>query len=125
MIQEDARLAQLTWREAFGLLGAGAVASGVVAPAGRSTLCAAGQASRAATAGFPQGAIVRRILKNVPPSALGPGAMLFHEHLSLTSVGRCPHLLAKVVSRDGRLERMISSPIRSIVPLVCRPSSAA
>jgi phosphotriesterase-related protein len=63
----------------------GAVASGVVALAGRSTLGAAGQASRAATAGSPQGAIVRTILKDVPPSALGLGATLVHEHLSLTS----------------------------------------
>jgi len=38
---------------------------------------------------FPQGSIIRTILKDVPPEALGTGATLFHEHLSLWI--RCLH----------------------------------
>jgi hypothetical protein len=34
---------------------------------------------------FPNGAIIRAILKDVPPEALGSGATLFHDHLSLSS----------------------------------------
>jgi predicted metal-dependent phosphotriesterase family hydrolase len=34
---------------------------------------------------FPKGAIIRTILKDVPPSALNGGATLFHEHMSLSS----------------------------------------
>jgi phosphotriesterase-related protein len=33
-------------------------------------------------AAVPRGAIIRTILKDLPPSALGNGAILFHEHLS-------------------------------------------
>lgn len=32
---------------------------------------------------FPKGAIIRTLLKDVPPTALSTGAVLFHEHLSL------------------------------------------
>ena len=32
---------------------------------------------------FPKGAIIRTLLKDTPPAALAPGAVLFHEHLSL------------------------------------------
>lgn len=32
---------------------------------------------------FPRGAIVRTLLKDVPPDAMGAGATLFHEHLSI------------------------------------------
>jgi predicted metal-dependent phosphotriesterase family hydrolase len=34
---------------------------------------------------FPKGAIIRTILKDVPPEALGAGATLFHDHLSMSS----------------------------------------
>jgi phosphotriesterase-related protein len=32
---------------------------------------------------FPRGAIIRTLLKDVPPAAFPPGAVLFHEHLSM------------------------------------------
>src|SRR5579871_3254277 len=59
----------LTRREALSLLGLGAAAA----------------ALPAATSGpeFPRKAIIRTILKDLPPEALASGATLFHEHLSL------------------------------------------
>jgi predicted metal-dependent phosphotriesterase family hydrolase len=36
---------------------------------------------------FPRGAVIRTILKDVPPGALGEGATLFHEHLSINLSG--------------------------------------
>lgn len=38
---------------------------------------------RPRTLTFPQGAIIRTLLKDVPPTTLSTGAVLFHEHLSL------------------------------------------
>jgi phosphotriesterase-related protein len=37
----------------------------------------------AAPVRFPRGAIIRTLLKDIPPEALGSGATLFHEHLSI------------------------------------------
>jgi phosphotriesterase-related protein len=85
MILKEDNVTKVTRREALGLLGVGAVASSVVTLTGRPTSGAARQASRARTVGFPQGAIVRTVLKDVPPGALASGATLFHEHLSLSS----------------------------------------
>ena len=65
---------QLSRRQALGLLGAGAAA--VALPT---------TGTGAKTPTYPKGAIIRTILKDVPPSALGNGATLFHEHLSMTS----------------------------------------
>lgn len=62
----------LTRREALELLGIGVTAS--LAP--RSALAADAPQ-------FPKGAIIRTILKDLPPEALAGGATLFHEHLSL------------------------------------------
>src|SRR5271166_573470 len=59
----------LTRRDALGLLGLGAAA--VALPA----------ASNGPE--FPKKAIIRTILKDLPPEALAGGATLFHEHLSL------------------------------------------
>ncbi|HEV8482832.1 MAG TPA: twin-arginine translocation signal domain-containing protein [Blastocatellia bacterium] len=39
--------------------------------------------SRPRTPAFPKGAVIRSLLKDVPPAALSSGAVLFHEHLSL------------------------------------------
>ena len=41
----------------------------------------AGQAARAVA--FPQGAVIRTLLKDVPPESLSGGPVLFHEHLSM------------------------------------------
>jgi phosphotriesterase-related protein len=63
---------RLTRRDALGLLGVGAAAS--LLP--RATLAADAPQ-------FPKGAIIRTVLKDLPPEALAGGATLFHEHLSL------------------------------------------
>ncbi|HYL37893.1 MAG TPA: hypothetical protein VEV17_18400 [Bryobacteraceae bacterium] len=65
---------RLTRREALGLLGLGAAAA-----VSRSA------ASGASTPQFPKGAIIRTILKDLPPEALTGGATLFHEHMSFAS----------------------------------------
>jgi len=39
--------------------------------------------SGAAASRFPKGAVIRTVLKDLPPEALGGGATLFHEHMSL------------------------------------------
>src|SRR6516162_8350272 len=41
--------------------------------------------SAAAAPRFPKGAIIRTVLKDLPPEALAGGATLFHEHLSLAA----------------------------------------
>jgi len=76
--------ARLTRRSALRLIGAG-VGAGLataIAP-DEEILAALPQASSAQRlAPVPPGAIIRTILKDLPPSALGDGAILFHEHLS-------------------------------------------
>lgn len=63
-------MAVLTRREALNLLAAGVAA-------------ASWQRSGEGAAQFPKGAIIRTVLKDLPPEALTGGATLFHEHLSL------------------------------------------
>lgn len=41
--------------------------------------------SAAAASRFPKGAIIRTVLKDLPPEALESGAVLFHEHMSLAA----------------------------------------
>jgi len=74
----------LSRREALHLLGLGG--AGVLTAAHDGVLFAAGAqafsaAARAVT--FPKGAIIRTILKDVPPESLSGGATLFHEHFSI------------------------------------------
>ena len=52
----------------------GSQASVVAAQAGRSS---------AGTVSFPRGAIIRTLLKDIPPASLTNGATLFHEHFSI------------------------------------------
>ena len=59
---------QYSRRDMLGILGLGVAASALPA---------------AAAPQFPKGAIIRTILKDLPPEALAGGATLFHEHLSL------------------------------------------
>src|SRR5690242_5663300 len=66
-------LDRLSRRQALGILGAGAAAAALP-----------NIASAAKEPKFPKGAIVRTILKDLPPSALASGATLFHEHMSMT-----------------------------------------
>jgi phosphotriesterase-related protein len=79
-------MAHLNRREALALLGAASgagLATGWGARAG--ALAALGQSpapvSPAAT--FPKGAVIRTLLKDLPPEALAGGPVLFHEHLSM------------------------------------------
>src|SRR5258707_11600259 len=67
------RAMMLSRREAIGLLGAGA-------GGGLATLHGLGLGAQAP--GFPSGAIIRTLLRDVPPDAV-IGSTLFHEHLSI------------------------------------------
>jgi phosphotriesterase-related protein len=73
----------LTRRDTLTLFGAAASAAMAATLARDTGLVAAfGQdASRAPT--FPKGAVIRTLLKDLPPEALSGGPVLFHEHLSM------------------------------------------
>jgi phosphotriesterase-related protein len=66
----DTRTTQRTRREALRMLGMGVAAAAL--PRGAS-----------AEPSFPQGAVIRTILRDYQPAELGGGATLFHEHMSL------------------------------------------
>src|SRR5258707_6222979 len=68
----DPRATKWTRREALSMLGMGAAAAAL--PRGAS-----------AVPSFPEGAVIRTILKDYPPEELGGGATLFHEHMSLAA----------------------------------------
>jgi len=70
--ESQCQAARLTRRELFGLLGAGAAA--VALP---------DLAAGAKPIEFPKEAIIRTVLRDLPPESLSGGAALFHEHLSL------------------------------------------
>jgi predicted metal-dependent phosphotriesterase family hydrolase len=74
---------RLSRREAISLLG---VAAGLVTGwrqgSNLAAVFAQGASSRVT---FPKGAIIRTILKDIPPEALGTGATLFHDHISMSS----------------------------------------
>jgi phosphotriesterase-related protein len=74
-------------RDALRLLGAGS-ACGVGAILGEQLGFAQGanwlNAKRGAAPRFPKGAIIRTVLKDVPPDALSGGATMFHEHLAFS-----------------------------------------
>jgi len=82
---DDSRARRLTRREAINLLGAGAGLGFVTAFHQESDLLAASAQAASTKVTFPKGAIVRTILKDVSPDALGSGATLFHDHVSLSS----------------------------------------
>jgi phosphotriesterase-related protein len=69
-VAEDRQEFAITRRETLRLLGAAA-----------TLLPAAGSARTAPQ--FPKGAIIRTVLKDMPPASLAGGTTLFHEHLSL------------------------------------------
>ena len=66
----DKRPIELTRREALEMFGMGVAAAAVPRVA-------------SAEPSFPEGAVIRTILKDYPPAELGGGATLFHEHMSL------------------------------------------
>src|SRR5690349_2557054 len=63
-------------RQALGLLGAGVAAAAF-------PKCASAQQPTSPI--FPQGAIIRTVLKDYAPADLAGGATLFHEHLQLAT----------------------------------------
>src|SRR5688572_14263541 len=75
MSNRESRSDRLTRREALGLLGT---------VAGVGLVTALRDAQAVAAQAFPQGAIVRTLLKDLPPQQI-TGATLIHEHLSLGS----------------------------------------
>jgi len=79
--QRGSQSTGLSRREAVRLLGAGA---GILAGLHEDLAFAAqAGARRGSKVSFPKGAIIRTILKDVPPDTLGKGATLFHEHISI------------------------------------------
>lgn len=78
------RVATFSRREWLQILGAGA-GLGVLGSVETERLLAAVAAQGAGRpkVTFPRGAIIRTLLKDVSPDALGNGATLFHEHLSI------------------------------------------
>ena len=72
-------------REVIRLMGLGAVFPLVpMPPAGAERVSGWWQApgANAGTVTFPKGAVIRTLLKDLPPEALANGVTLFHEHLS-------------------------------------------
>lgn len=83
MTERNTRTPRITRREAMGALGSG-IGLGAVAALGRfDTLFAASQGGAQPTS--PTGAIIRTILRDVPPAQLGNGTTLMHEHISLSN----------------------------------------
>jgi phosphotriesterase-related protein len=78
-----ARTSGWTRREALGALGVSVglgFASEVVGAAGLNQAVPSG--ARAVSPRYPPGAVIRSLLSDLPPAKVGPGAVLFHEHLS-------------------------------------------
>ncbi len=84
MTMRCSRSVRVTRRDAMRLLGAAAGFGFLTPPRLATGLVAAplqGRASNRVT--FPKGAIMRTVLNDIAPDALGNGATLFHEHLSI------------------------------------------
>ncbi len=80
--QPSSRATVWSRREAMRILGFGG--AGLAAACGRPPETAPPTESATPVgASFPEGAIVRTILEDVPPGRLSHGAVLFHEHMSL------------------------------------------
>src|SRR5712664_1083542 len=72
---------QFTRRDMLGLLGAGAALGVLAEQVGLAQAPGWLTAKSTGNVTFPRGAIIRTILKDVPPDALRNGATMFHEHL--------------------------------------------
>ena len=114
-IMEDSRSARFSRRQAIRLLAAGAGLG--LSSAARSVagpLAAPWQATPSGTkpVTFPRGAIIRTILRDLPPEALGNGSTLFHEHLD------------GVYSRDSRQLKLPPPSSADITPVVADVTEA-
>jgi phosphotriesterase-related protein len=77
-------MAPLSRRETLALLTAtGGAGLAAVWGAGSRVLAAFDQTSAPVPPVFPKGAVIRTLLKDLPPEALAGGPVLFHEHLSM------------------------------------------
>jgi phosphotriesterase-related protein len=88
----------MTRRDAMSLLGIGAGA-GLASVLGHDSdlVAAVLQGRTPAPVTFPRGAVIRTLLKDVPPESLAGGPTLFHEHLSINiSANNTPHYTADV-----------------------------
>src|SRR5437667_4515314 len=86
-MERKSRSARLSRREALGLIGVGAgvgLVTAFSALRGESPLVAAAlqTGTQTAKSPIPRGAIVRTILRDLSPDAVGNGHILFHEHMS-------------------------------------------
>jgi phosphotriesterase-related protein len=83
---ETSKTPLLTRREAVRLVGLGA---GWLAVLPKADLAATAHPDQTiGTAAFPRGAVIRTVLKDMRPALVGnSGAIMFHEHLSLTTAG--------------------------------------
>ena len=109
MTTTNARSARMSRRRAIRLLGFGSglgLFSAATRPA--SLLAVPWQAapSGARKIAFPRNAIIRTILKDLPPEALANGAVLFHEHLD------------GVYSRDSRQLKLPPPSSADITPVI-------
>lgn len=91
-VKKDEYLSQLSRRDLMRLLGIGTAGAGLgltaacgssEAPSSSSEMTEMAEAPTASpSVTFPEGAIVRTVLGDVSPEALGSGATMMHEHLS-------------------------------------------
>ena len=83
MSRQDSPFARLSRRELMTLLGVGTGLAFV--PGLEGALGGSVEAAQAASARvtFPKDAIIRTLLKDIPPAAMPDGPILFHEHLSI------------------------------------------
>jgi phosphotriesterase-related protein len=71
----------------------------------RQALSLLGAAAVASAQSFPKGAIIRTVLRDLPPEALSSGATLFHEHMSLS-----PEFLPKLLPMMAALRKSANAP---------------
>src|SRR5262245_36679545 len=62
----------------------------------------------ASRGGSPRGAIIRTVLKDIPPEALGTGHALIHEHLNVRDLGE-----KKLLDAEGRSDETIVEELRA------------
>jgi phosphotriesterase-related protein len=89
-MQQGFATARFSRRHVIRLMGAGTGLAAVSALTGGSDLLAGLQRTAASASSIrrlPRGSIIRTLLRDVPPDALGTGAVLFHEHLSINLSG--------------------------------------
>jgi len=75
-----------------------------------------GRGATAASVTFPPGAIIRTLLRDVPPESLSGGPTLFHEHLSINlSNSAAPHYTADVAMMANEARGALRDGIACIV----------